>query len=233
MNPINLLDARDRDELRRWLEKNHAKEKECWITVKRGKPSEDGSFPYIDAVEEALCFGWIDSTVKKLSNTVTAQRLTPRKKGSKWTELNKERCRRMEQAGRMTEAGRAALAEASAAFVIDDDVQEALRAVPEAWRNFQTFPELYRRVRVDNVQRTRKNPELFRSRLQKLVESSAQGIMYGQWDDYGRSAAARREETSGSQEDDDARQAARPGGGKRRHENDGCTTNHKQIKEQT
>ena len=80
MNPINLLDVRDREELRRWLEKNHAKEKECWITVKRGKPAEDGSFPYIDAVEEALCFGWIDSTVKKLSDTVTVQRLTPRKR---------------------------------------------------------------------------------------------------------------------------------------------------------
>lgn len=52
MTPINLLDARDRDELRRWLEKNHATEKECWVAVKRGKPAQDGTFAYIDAVEE-------------------------------------------------------------------------------------------------------------------------------------------------------------------------------------
>lgn len=193
MTPINLLDARDRDELRRWLEKNHATEKECWVAVKRGKPAQDGVFAYIDAVEEALCFGWIDSTCKKLSDTVTIQRLTPRRKGSGWTELNKERCRRMEEAGRMTEAGRSALAEAAQEFEIDEDVLEALRAVPEAWRNFQSFPALYRRVRIDNVQRKRKNPELFRSRLQKLIESSARGVMYGQWDDYGRSADAYRE----------------------------------------
>ena len=188
MTPINLLDARDRDELRRWLEKNHATEKECWVAVKRGKPAQDGTFAYIDAVEEALCFGWIDSTCKKLSDTVTIQRLTPRRKGSGWTELNKERCRRMEEAGRMTEAGRSALAEAAQKFEIDEDVLEALRAVPEAWRNFRSFPALYRRVRIDNVQRKRKNPELFRSRLQKLIEYSARGVMYGQWDDYGRSA---------------------------------------------
>lgn len=188
MTPINLLDARDRDELRRWLEKNHATEKECWVAVKRGKPAQDGTFAYIDAVEEALCFGWIDSTCKKLSDTVTIQRLTPRRKGSGWTELNKERCRRMEEAGRMTEAGRSALAEAAQEFEIDEDVLEALRAVPEAWRNFRSFPALYRRVRIDNVQRKRKNPELFRSRLQKLIECSARGVMYGQWDDYGRSA---------------------------------------------
>ncbi len=188
MTPINLLDARDRNELRRWLEKNHATEKECWVAVKRGKPAQDGTFAYIDAVEEALCFGWIDSTCKKLSDTVTIQRLTPRRKGSGWTELNKERCRRMEEAGRMTEAGRSALAETAQEFEIDEDVLEALRAVPEAWRNFRSFPTLYRRVRIDNVQRKRKNPELFRSRLQKLIECSARGVMYGQWDDYGRSA---------------------------------------------
>lgn len=70
---------------------------------------------YIDAVEEAMCFGWIDSTAKKMDNGVTAQRLAPRRKGSIWPELNKERCRRMEQLGRMTDVGRAVLPDMSEA----------------------------------------------------------------------------------------------------------------------
>ena len=70
---------------------------ECWVAVKRGRPVDDGTFWYIDAVEEAMCFGWIDSTTKKTEDGVTVQRLAPRRKGSLWSELNKERCRRMER----------------------------------------------------------------------------------------------------------------------------------------
>lgn len=95
----NLLEAKNREELRQWLEKNHATEPECWVVVKRGRPKDDGTFWYVDAVEEALCFGWIDSTTKRLSNGCTAQRLAPRQKRSAWSELNKERCRRMERMG--------------------------------------------------------------------------------------------------------------------------------------
>ena len=105
MGPVNLLKAKNRDELRQWLEQNHKTEKECWVVVKRGKPKENNTFWYIDAVEEAMCFGWIDSTTKKLDNGITAQKLAPRRTGSLWSELNKERCRRMEKLGKMTEAG--------------------------------------------------------------------------------------------------------------------------------
>ena len=68
-----------------------------------------GTLPYIDIVEEALCFGWIDSTLKKLPDGRLAQRLSPRRKGSHWTELNKERCRDLESRGLMTDSGRMAL----------------------------------------------------------------------------------------------------------------------------
>lgn len=61
----NILVAKNRDELRAWLIDNHNKEKECWVVVKRGRPVDDNIFWYIDAVEEAMCFGWIDSTTKK------------------------------------------------------------------------------------------------------------------------------------------------------------------------
>ena len=72
-----------------------------------------GHLGIIDAVEEAMCFGWIDSTTKKMDNGITAQRLAPRRKGSLWSELNKERCRRMERLERMTDAGRAVLPDMS------------------------------------------------------------------------------------------------------------------------
>jgi len=62
----NLLSATSREELRQWLEENHDKESECWVIVKRGRPKDDGTFWYVDAVEEALCFGWIDCTAKKI-----------------------------------------------------------------------------------------------------------------------------------------------------------------------
>ena len=187
MEPKNLLDAKNRDELRSWLEENHQKEKECWVVVKRGRPTDEKIFWYIDAVEEAMCFGWIDSTTKKLSNGITAQKLMPRKKGSLWSELNKERCRRMERLGRMTPAGRAVLPDLSVTnFVIEKSILKALQADEVVWKNFCSFPPLYQRVRIDTIQIKKKQPALFQSRLEKLITKTRQGIMYGEWNDNGR-----------------------------------------------
>ena len=134
----NLLNIKNRDELRQWLLENHNKELECWVVAKRGRPVDDETFWYIDAVEEAMCFGWIDSTTKKMDSGVTAQRLAPRRKGSLWSELNKERFRRMERFGQMTNAGRAVLPDMSEkGFVIDKDILNALQADAEVWENFR------------------------------------------------------------------------------------------------
>jgi uncharacterized protein YdeI (YjbR/CyaY-like superfamily) len=152
MEFVNLLSAKNRDELRQWLIENYDKTKECWVVVQRGRPKDDGTFWYIDAVEEAMCFGWIDSTTKKMDNGITAQRLAPRRKGSLWSELNKERCRRMERLGRMTDAGRAVLPDMSeSGFVIDNEILVALQKDEEVWQNFQKLPLLYRRVRIDTI----------------------------------------------------------------------------------
>ena len=187
MELSNLLSAKNRYELRQWLLENHDKENECWVAVKRGRPVDDGTFWYIDAVEEAICFGWIDSTTKKTEDGVTVQRLAPRRKGSLWSELNKERCRRMERLGRMTDAGRAVLPDMSEnGFVIDEVILSALQSDDEIWRNFQKFPPLYQRVRIDTIQIKKKQPELFQSRLQKLLDNTKAGVMYGEWNDNGR-----------------------------------------------
>lgn len=187
VKPINILKAKNREELRLWLENNYETQKECWVIVKRGKPQNDNTFWYIDAVEEALCFGWIDSTVKKLDTGITIQRLSPRKKGSIWSELNKERCRRMEKLGKMTQAGKKVLPDMSEkGFNIDIDILEALKKDEIVWANFHKFPSLYQRVRIDTIQIKKKNPQLFQKRLEKLIENTKKGIMYGDWNDNGR-----------------------------------------------
>lgn len=187
MQPVNLLQAENRNDFRLWLTEHHRQEKECWVIVKRGRPKDDNAFWYLDAVEEALCFGWIDSTEKKLESGVTAQRFAPRKKNSLWSELNKERCRRLEKLGRMTDAGRSVLPDLSpSGFVIDGAVLQALQTDAEVWNNFLSFPPLYQRIRIDTIQIKKKQPELFQSRLQKFIEHTKQGVLYGEWNDNGR-----------------------------------------------
>lgn len=108
----NLLEFTHRAQLRKWFEQHATTDKECWIAMYRVKrPAECGDYclPYIDVVEEALCFGWIDSTLKRLPDGRLAQRLSPRRKRSHWTELNKQRCASLEARGLMTEMGREAL----------------------------------------------------------------------------------------------------------------------------
>ncbi len=181
----NILDINSRNEFRRWLVEHSATEKECWIAVKRGKTPPEDALWYLDAVEEALCFGWIDSTLKNVEG-VSIQRFGPRSKSGRWTELNKERCRRLEKLGMMTDGGRTACPDLDAEFVIVPEIIEAFSLNPTAWQNFKSFPSLYQRVRIDNIQRVEANPELFHSRLNKLIEASAKGEMIGDWHDYGR-----------------------------------------------
>ena len=76
MEPFNLLDVTNWDQLRAWLEVHHRTKKECWVVVKRGRPIPDETFWYIDAVEEALCFGWIDSTTKATLDELKSSMVT-------------------------------------------------------------------------------------------------------------------------------------------------------------
>ena len=107
MEIVNLLHYGNRSELRQWLEENHNKEKYCWVMTYHSKcPPECPAIPYIEVVEEVLCFGWIDSTLKRLSDGRLAQRLSPRRPKSHWIQLNMDRCVDLEDRGLLTEAGR-------------------------------------------------------------------------------------------------------------------------------
>ncbi|ALS36317.1 uncharacterized protein YdeI (YjbR/CyaY-like superfamily) [Enterococcus rotai] len=167
----NLLPITTRQELRNWLEANSTTKKYCWIIVSI-KP-ELNKIQYLDAVEEILCFGWIDGIKKKVSDTQTAQRLSPRAKKSPWTELNKERSRRMERLGLMTDQGRNVLPDMSEeSFEIDEIIAEKLKADMEIYEKFLTFPELYRRIRIDTIQNYKHQPELLEKRLDKFLKNT-------------------------------------------------------------
>ena len=97
-----------RDDLRKWFEKNHNSKKEIWL-IQYKKATKKPSIDYVEAVEEAICFGWIDGFEKGIDSERYATRFSPRRPKSNWTETNKERARRMIAEGKMTESGRAAL----------------------------------------------------------------------------------------------------------------------------
>lgn len=194
MTPKQILHFTRRDELRAWLQQNASAEKECWVVCSRAAEVPPGRLPYLDVVEEALCFGWIDSTCKKTGDTLL-QRLSPRRRNSRWTELNKERCRRLIRLGLMTDAGYETLPKEMDAnrFQVDDDILAALKEDDTVWHNFHSFPPLYRRVRIGNIQAKRNTP-LFASRLKKFIDCTRRNILYGEWNDRGRLDPGRQED---------------------------------------
>ncbi len=182
----SILKIDNRAAFREWLILHSADENECWICVKRGRPVDPNVFYYLDAVEEALCFGWIDSTHKEIDG-IRMQRFTPRKKNSPWTELNKERVRRLEKLGLMTDVGRAVLPPMGPrSFKIDPDIEAAMKAA-RCWSKFKSFPPLYQRIRAYNVVFYKKrNPAMYEQTLSHLIYETKQGRMFGEWNDYGR-----------------------------------------------
>ena len=186
MEYANILNVAGRHDFRRWLETHYDTESECWVKVKRGKPDNDIDLWYLNAVEEALCFGWIDSTAKS-ADGMRLQRFTPRAKNSPWTELNKERVRRLEKLGLMTDAGRRALpAMGPRSFKIDSELEQELKSA-RVWSSFKKLHPLYQRVRAYNLMFYRaRYPEAYHRMLAHTIETAKKGKTFGDWNDYGR-----------------------------------------------
>jgi uncharacterized protein YdeI (YjbR/CyaY-like superfamily) len=166
---------------RAWLEKNHARKKEIWL-VYATKKSGKGRVAYSDAVEEALCFGWIDGVMKSIDENYFAQRFSPRRSAkSQLSETNKERVRRLIRAGLMTPAGMEKIrGRMSEEFVLPQDIVAALKRDPQTWKNFQRFPKWYQRVRVGWLDMSRDNEAVFQARLRYFLKMTAQNKRYGQ-----------------------------------------------------
>ena len=173
------LYVNDREQWRTWLAEHHASEREIWL-VYYNKASGKQRISYNDAVEEALCFGWIDSIVKKVDADSAAQRFTPRRPKSPLSEMNKERIRRLAAQGRMTEAGLATVGDLfSEPFTVPADILDALQADETTWRNFQAFPEGYKRIRIGWIEAARRRPDIFRQRLEYFLKMTAQNKRFG------------------------------------------------------
>jgi uncharacterized protein YdeI (YjbR/CyaY-like superfamily) len=168
-----------RREWRAWQAANHMTEKEIWL-VDHLKNSGMSSLPYNDAVDEALCFGWIDSTVKKIDEINNARRFTPRRLNSPLSEMNKERVRRLIKAGRMTPAGLAAAGDLSVeTFRVPADILKALKADEQTWKNYNNFPATYQRIRVGWIEGARKRPAEFEKRLRYFLKMTALNKRFG------------------------------------------------------
>ena len=173
--------VKSRDEWRAWLEKNHDSKKEIWLIYYK-KHTNKERIPYNDAVEEALCFGWIDSTAKRIDDERYTQRFSPRRPNSELSEANKERIRWMIQEGKMTLAGLKAVEHAfepEEEFTISEDILKALKEDEETWKNFQEFPESYKRVRIGWIEMARNRPDVFEQRLNYFLKMTAKKKMFG------------------------------------------------------
>ena len=154
----NTLYVNNRKDWRKWLIKNHKKQKEVWLVYYRKKTGKT-RLPYDDAVLEALCYGWIDSIVKKIDEESFAQRFSPRRKNSILSQMNKERIRELIKEKRMTKVGLKALAhvfnpktDKTEKLIIPPHILKTIKANKEAWKYFQKMPLPYKRIRIAYIE---------------------------------------------------------------------------------
>jgi len=172
---MKTLYVKDRKRWRCWLMKNGVRAKEVWLIYPK-KHSGKARIPYDDAVEEALCFGWIDGMTAKLDADRYAQRFTPRRPSSRWSPINIKRARNLISAGKMTAPGLAVFrpdrkTEAHPTE-LPRPLEKMFRRNATAWENFRRFPPFYRRMTIGWVASAKKE-ETRVKRLEKLVEFSA------------------------------------------------------------
>jgi uncharacterized protein YdeI (YjbR/CyaY-like superfamily) len=183
--------AANRKQWRSWLAKNHRSEPEIWLVYYK-KNSGIPRIPYNNAVEEALCYGWIDSTLKPKDELSYLQRFSPRRKNSKLSEMNKERVRRLIKAKKMTRFGLEKIQHHMEnglkntdqptllkKFTIPEDILHALKADPLTWKNFNKFPESYKHIRTGWIDASRNHPAIFKQRLQYFLKMTAKNKMFG------------------------------------------------------
>lgn len=164
---------------RNWLKKNYKSEKEIWLVYPKketGKPRIE----YNDAVEEALCFGWIDSIIKTLDEGNTVQRFSPRKPKAKYSQANIERLRALVAQKKVIKEVAETLQEIlEEKFIFPADILKALKANKEAWRNYQKFSDSYKRIRIAFIDGVRDRPEEFKKRLHHFIEMTEKNKMFG------------------------------------------------------
>jgi uncharacterized protein YdeI (YjbR/CyaY-like superfamily) len=169
----------DREQWRDWLSRHHATEAEIWLIFYKKETSKP-TIAYGTAVEEALCFGWIDSIIKRIDATRYARKFTPRKDNSKWSQLNKRRANKMIKQGRMTDYGLAKIQAAKKTGLWDQDPRpqisldippeftKALARSKKAKENFDKLAPSYRMHYIGWIQ-VAKRPETKKKRIRESL----------------------------------------------------------------
>ena len=175
----NALYVTHRKEWRDWLKKHSKSEREVWLVYYKkhtGKPR----IPYNEAVEEALCFGWIDSTVKSIDDDRFAQRFSVRNPKSPYSQANRERLRELVKQGKVAKDVLATLGDlAEEEFEIPPDILRAIKASKAAWKNWQGFSPSYIRIRIAYVDGARNRPQEFAKRLRYLIQMTEKNKQFG------------------------------------------------------
>ena len=179
MDITKTLRLTNRKDWRAWLKKHYKTEKEIWLVYPKkatGKPRIE----YNDAVEEALCFGWIDSIVKKLDEDHTVQRFSPRKPKAKYSQANIERLRSLVVKKKVIKEVAETVEDIlNEKFVVPADILKAIKANQEAWKNFQKFSDSYKRIRIAFIDGARQRPAEFKKRLRHFLEMTEKNKMFG------------------------------------------------------
>jgi uncharacterized protein YdeI (YjbR/CyaY-like superfamily) len=188
--PPNSIHPKSRADWRKWLEENHTRAEGVWL-VSYKKASGKQSFDYEESVEEALCFGWIDSKGNKLDDERTMLWFSSRKAGSKWAKPNKERVAKLMKAGLMAPAGLAKVEAAKKdgtwnaldgveALEIPPDLAKALSKNKPAKGYFEAFPRSVKRAILEWILNAKK-PETRAKRIEETVTLAEKNIRANQW----------------------------------------------------
>jgi uncharacterized protein YdeI (YjbR/CyaY-like superfamily) len=178
-NNLNTLYVANRIAWRQWLQTNYTTAKEIYLIYPR-KHTGNTRIPYNDAVEEALCFGWIDSITKTIDKDRYSQRFTPRNSTSTYSQTNKERLRRLISQDKVLPELLDKIQDVlRKEFVFPSDIEAALRANEQVWHNFNTYSSAYQRIRVAYVDTARKRSGEFEKRLHHLLKMTEQNKQFG------------------------------------------------------
>lgn len=172
MEKEGILNIKTRAEWRNWLENNFNTKQEVWLVYAK-KSTGKQRVQYNDAVEEALCFGWIDSTNKTLDKDHTIQRFTPRKPKSSYSQPNIERLKRLAENNLIHSSILKTVQEIiSQEFVFPQDILDEIKRDKTVWNNYMKFSESYKRIRVAYIDSARKRPEEFTKRLTNFIQKT-------------------------------------------------------------
>lgn len=188
--PENSVHPLTRAEWRDWLQNNHMLDEGVWL-IRYKKGSGKPILEVNDVVEEALCFGWIDSLPRKLDDERSMLYIAPRKPGSNWSALNKKRVAKMIKAGLMTSAGQEKIDAAKVdgswtaldeveALVIPDDLAETFDQYPDAQGNFEAFPRSVKRSILEWILNA-KQATTRQKRIEETARLASENIRANQW----------------------------------------------------